>query len=188
MQELEENWSEYSNGPYMIDCLLIKNLNEETVNPDLEDFISCFDHRQHILWLILNKCYDELIQLSPTAYSYYCYGSYCYATGNYPLAIEHLQRSYNIAAEQGLVYIMLESRLLIGNCYSNTLKHDKMLEHYQVAERLATAIGNSMIVETIKYNIASTELEVGRIQESYHYFSQLEDHTIMSLHKHQKNL
>lgn len=183
LQELEENWCLYLYGPYMIDCLLIKNLTEEKVNSDLENFTGCFDHRQQVLWLSLNECYDELIQLSPTAYSYLCYGSYSYKTGNYPTAIEQLQRSYNLAAEQGLVYIMLESRMLMGNCYSNTLKHEKMLEHYQVAERLATAIQDKESIETIRYNIASTELEMGHIQESYRYFSQIEKHTIMSLHK-----
>lgn len=183
LKELEENWNLYSNGPYMIDCLLIKNFDEGKVNPALKNFESCFDHRQQVLWLILNECYDELIQLSPTAYSFYCYGYYSYKTGNYPLALEQLQRSYNLAAEQGLVYIMLESRMLMGNCYSNTLEHEKMLEHYQVAERLATAIKDETTIETIRYNIASTELEMGRIKESYQYFSQLENHTILSLHK-----
>ena len=79
--------------------------------------------------------------------------------------------------------MMLLSRAYMGNCYSNQLDVENMNYHYTVAERLARALGDTDMLNTISYNRAATALETGGYESAYKYFSALEAPTAMALHK-----
>lgn len=144
---------------------------------------ACMDIRQLAIQRLLQDRCDEAIRLLPNAYSYYGAGGEAYAKGNYSLALEYLQTSYNLAARDGAPFMMLNSRLLMGNCYSNQIDFQNMSGHYQVAKRLATALHDDESLETIQYNTASTQIEAGRYEDAYAYFSAVKTPNLMSLHK-----
>lgn len=182
-KEMELNWELYSNGPYMLDYILLKAFLTEEKFTVLQDYQIYFDQRQRSLWLLLNKQYDELLLQNPCAYTYFSAGIASYEKGNYPLALERLQRSYYLACESGCIYIMLGSRMFMGNCYSNTMEYECMAAQYLVAERMARAVNDHELLMNIDYNIASTDLELGHVQKSYDYFAALKEPGTMSLHK-----
>jgi tetratricopeptide (TPR) repeat protein len=182
-QEMSENWVVFSNCPYMLDFLLFHALFTTSNCSDLNDFEPDFDKRQQTLWLLLQHDYEALLRQNPSAYTYLVAGTAAYQSGNYSVALERLQQSYNLAAQQGYVFIMLESRMFMGNCYSDMMDFERMEEHFRVAERLATALGDKEILNSIHYNTQSTNIELGHIEESYDYFSKLENPSPMALHK-----
>ena len=60
---------------------------------------------------------------------------------------------------------------------------DGMEEHYRAAERMARALGRQEDLRAMAYNRAATQVECGRYQEAYGYFSALERPRVMELHK-----
>ncbi len=182
-KDMDKHWEIYSKGPYMLDFMILKAWITDEEDSVLQEYEEYFDERQQTLWLLLHQKEDEALRRNPSAFTYYYAGSTAYHYGNYPLALERLQQSYRLAAEQGYAYIMLDSRLLIGNCYSNNMEFDRMQEHYKIATRLANALKDEASLEDMKYNIASTSLELGNVEESYAYFSKLKSPKPMALHK-----
>lgn len=174
------------NGPYGLDGLLMAQfLAEENarapLDPQWEPFLN---RKQLALQRILQQRMTEAIGLWPCAYTYMEAGSAAYISGdNYSTALEYLQKAYDLAADGGYVHMMMRSRTLMGNCYSNLLDYVQMQSHYAVALRLARALGDSQEQQSIEYNTASTALELGNITYAYDYFSSLEDPSPMALHK-----
>ena len=126
----------------------------------------------------------EAAALYPSALCFYWAGVMQYENGqSYTAAVEKLQRAYTLAAEEGRARMMLLSRAYMGNCYSNQLDVENMNYHYTVAERLARALGDTDMLNTISYNRAATALETGGYESAYKYFSALEAPTAMALHK-----
>ena len=85
---------------------------------------------------------------------------------------------------------MLLARVFSGNCYANLQDYPQMTAHYRVAEKIARAVGDLEEVETIRYNIAATALDLGRAEEAYAYFhaacgeeKPAETLSVMALHK-----
>lgn len=78
---------------------------------------------------------------------------------------------------------MLECRLIMGSVCCNRLDLDGMEEHYRAAERMARALGRQEDLRAMAYNRAATQVECGRYQEAYGYFSALERPRVMELHK-----
>ncbi|WP_411677579.1 helix-turn-helix domain-containing protein [Caproicibacter sp.] len=182
-QEMSENWVMFSNCPYMLDFLLFHAFFTTSNCSDLNDFEPDFDKRQQTLWLLLQNNYEALLRQNPSAYIYLVAGTAAYQSGNYSVALERLQQSYNLAAQLGYVFIMLKSRMFMGNCYSDMMDFERMEEHFRVAERLATALGDKETLNSIHYNTQSTNLELGHIEASYDYFSKIEHPNPMTLHK-----
>lgn len=120
----------------------------------------------------------------PSALCSYWAGVAQYESGrSYTAAVENLQRAYSLAAGEGRARLMMLSRAYMGNCYSNQLDVENMNYHYTVAERLARALGDTDMLNTISYNRAATALETGGYESAYKYFSALEAPTAMALHK-----
>lgn len=182
-KEMDADWNTLSHCPRILDFLLFRAVRAKEVSPLLREFAPSFDERQKSLWLALQEKYEELLLFSPSAYAYEAAGVAAYRAGQYPMALEHLQRGYNLAAEQGFVSIMLECRIFMGNCYSDMMEFGRMQEHFRVAERLATALGDSATLGAIRYNTASTYLEMDLFKEGYAYFSTAECRTAMEWHK-----
>lgn len=171
------------NGPYMLDFLLLEQYIENLSHEELVLFSSLFDNRQMCLWLLWKEEYERTLPLYPCAYTYARAGIQEYVSGSYAQAIEHLQYGFNLAAADCLVYVMLNCRLFMGNCYSNLSNFDQMLQHYTAARRLADALSEEAVIHDIEYNIASTAIQLGRYKEGYDYFKSLQSPSAMSLHK-----
>lgn len=178
---LEANWDAYANGPSMLDALVLRSWHRRESNALLSEFD--LDQRQHILLLILQGRDEDAAARNPLPLTLFCSGISFYEQGRYPSAIEALQRCCDLSAQEGYVHLMADSRLYLGNCYSNLLDYDHMLLHYKVAERFAKALGDEDRLTSIRYNIAATALELGRVQDAYNGLQQLRSPTAMVLHK-----
>lgn len=190
-EQLSENWESCRRTPFLLDGMLLRvwcRLDEdaEKTRLALTQYEELMDERQHTLFLGMEERYEDLLRLYPTAFSFFSAGIAAYERGNYTLAVQYLQRCYLLAAEEGQVFLMMESRMFTGNCYSNLADFPQMLPHYTVAKRLAQVLNTQSaleVIESIDYNIASTKLELGQAEDAYTYFSQLENASAMALHK-----
>ena len=98
-------------------------------------------------------------------------------------ATEALRAAYDAAAAEGYAHIMMNCRVYLGNCCSDSDDPKRMQQHYAVAQRLAEALGDQKILSTIRYNDAATKIECGDFAAAYAYFSALEETDAMSLHR-----
>lgn len=181
--EYEAQAERFLNGPHALDFMLIQRFikNEGTpLEPELEPYL---DRRQLALQRILQERYNDALRLHPCAYMYLSTGIDAYERGENTLAIGSLRTAYDLSAEAGQAQVMLLCRLYMGNSCSNMRDYPRMLEHYVVAERLAEALGDDDSLQSIKYNTASTAMEVGQFEQPYEYFSKLSNPDIRSLHK-----
>lgn len=163
--------------------LLIQVLEhgEPLVDEALE---SCMNSRQLAMQRIYQGRMEEAIHLMPIAFTYFHAGEDAYEKGhNYPIAMEYLQTAYDLAAKEGAPRLMLDTKLFMGNCYSEQLDIENMTAHYKIAKRLARALGEVHSFESIDYNIAATRIETGDYEAAYVYFSALQTAGVMSLHK-----
>ena len=172
-EELLAQKERYANSPFMLDAMLLLDTWQNSLSPELAEFVPCMDRRQYSLYLLLRlrvKGEDtsgELLRLAPTDYFYYAVGRNRYYQGCYLEAIELLSRAYDLAAREGNIRLMCETRLFLGNCYSDTRQTELMAESYQVAKKIALALGETDIISTIDYNLGSTYLELGETERAY---------------------
>ena len=172
-------------SPYAVDAALLKRalFDDAAALPETE-MEPYMDARQLALLRIFQGRFDEAIRLYPHAYCHFCAGADAYASGeSYAVALAHLQRGYDLAARDGAAWLMLQCRLLMGNCFCNQLELEHMQAEYGAAARLATALRDTSSLRHIAYNTASAQLEAGQYEEAYAYFSRLEQPTAMELHK-----
>ena len=87
------------------------------------------------------------------------------------------------AADAGYPHLMLSCRLWMGNCYSDLGRMEEMLTHYSVAERLAEALRDTGSLSALRYNVASTQLELGQPEKALPYFASLPRPGFLDLHK-----
>ena len=142
------------------------------------------DFRQLAVLRMLQGRLDEAITLLPIPFMYMRAGEILYETGqNYASAISYLQMGYNLAAQEGMAMLMLQCRIIIGNCYSNQQELENMEREYQIASRLARDLHQTEILKVINYNRASTWVALGSYKKAYDYFSKVEEPAILDLHK-----
>jgi len=144
---------------------------------------SCMDTRQLTLQRILQGQETEAVRLMPNAYTFLKLGMADYKTGNYSAAVNTLQTAYDLASREGVVRIMLEAKLFLGNAYCNQQDLPNMEHHYQVAQRLAEDLQDQRALQAIGYNTASAWIETGRYDDAYTWFSRQEQPSLMSMHK-----
>lgn len=172
-EELLAQKERYANSPFMLDAMLLLDTWQNSLSPELAEFVPCMDRRQYSLYLLLRlrvKGEDtsgELLRLAPTDYYCYAVGRNRYYQGCYLEAIELLSRAYDLAAREGNIRLMCETRLFLGNCYSDTRQTELMAESYRVAKKIALALGETDIISTIDYNLGSTYLELGETERAY---------------------
>ncbi|HPF53967.1 MAG TPA: helix-turn-helix domain-containing protein [Eubacteriales bacterium] len=148
-----------------------------------DEYESCMEPRELMLQRMLQGRYEEAVRLTPNAYTRFSLGVSQYEKGDYPDALESLQTAYDMAAQEGRAGLMLEAKMVMGNCHCNTLNMRGMEAHYRVAYRLASALKRQDLLDTINYNTASAQIETGEYEKAYRYFSELKEHTVMTLHK-----
>lgn len=149
-----------------------------------EAFEPYFDNMLLSLLRLLQGRDEEAMRLYPCAYLSLMAGIGAYERGeSYTHAVELLRSSYEQAAANGEARLMLSAQMYMGNCYCNQRNIEEMNAHYRIAARLARALGDSKAIADMQYNTASAQLETGEYDEAYRYFSAVEVHTVMSLHK-----
>lgn len=196
-QAIIDQWETCCHSPLLLDALIIGYQDEnddirlseaeQTVLREVEPVLS---HRQKTVYKLSVGRGLELLEENPSSRDYLGVGVQYYEKGSYTRAVELLQTAYQMAAQEGRVNLMLSARTFSGNCYANLLDYTQMAAHYQVAEKIALALGAGEKLKDIRYNAASTALELGRTEEAYRYFHRVcgekappEKVTIMGLHK-----
>ena len=147
------------------------------------EFVSFLDQRQLALQRVLEGRHEEAALLYTAAAIRLWQGAHLYARGRYAAATEALRAAYDAAAAEGYARIMMNCRVYLGNCCSDSGDAERMRQHYAVAQRLAEALGDQKILSTIRYNDAATKIECGDFAAAYAYFAALEEPDAMSLHK-----
>ena len=139
--------------------------------------------RQLAMQRLLQGRWDEALALLPNAFCHWRIGVSAYEAGRYEDAVEHLQAGYDLAARDGAARLMLLCRTYMGNCYCNRRDMERMRPHYAAARRLAQALGERELLDSIAYNTAAVQIERGQFEEAYGYFSALDDPSVLALHK-----
>lgn len=139
--------------------------------------------RQLAMQRLLQGRWDEALALLPNAFCHWRIGVSAYEAGRYEDAVEHLQAGYDLAARDGAARLMLLCRTYMGNCYCNRRDIERMRPHYAAASRLAQALGEQELLDSIAYNTAAVQIERGQFEEAYGYFSALDDPGVLALHK-----
>ncbi|MGF0039728.1 helix-turn-helix domain-containing protein [Peptoniphilaceae bacterium SGI.131] len=151
---------------------------------ELEDSLLYYmSNRQLAIYKMIKGDFAGALEIFPCAYLYYETGFESYRIGDYSSALVYLQKAYDLASVKGYAYLMLKSKLIIGNSYSNQLDVGNMHREYDVAKNLAFALGRNDVLRTLDYNIASTKIEIGDYEEAYKYFIKLKGAKKMELHK-----
>lgn len=151
-------------------CILeaVYESRKDEIEEGLERYL---DFRQLAVLRMLQGRLDEAITLLPIPFMYMRAGEILYETGqNYASAISYLQMGYNLAAQEGMAMLMLQCRIIIGNCYSNQQELENMEREYQIASRLARDLHQTEILKVINYNRASTWVALGSYKKAYDYF------------------
>ncbi len=183
MQSFRAERERLLNGPDMLDFLLFERLFGAGDEDTLEPYSSVLNHRQQGLRLCLNRAFDVLLNGWPSAYYYLMAGLDDYWQGANTRAVERLLRAYELASQEGRARVMLEAKLLSGSCYCNLGEYARMQEHYAVAERLATSLGDEKALQNIHYNTACADLELGRVEAALQYFAHLPNPSKTDCHK-----
>lgn len=172
-------------GPHCLDAELLGRLfSDGHAAPGwARDLEPALGPGQRALLYWLSGDFEALCRLDGRAFAIYLRGEEACARGNNTLALELLERACRLAADEGRLRVLMHARLLIGNCYSNSMQYEAMLRHYEAAERMARTLGDEDSVRSIEYNRAATALELGRAQEAYDALTRLGAKSAMELHK-----
>lgn len=85
--------------------------------------------------------------------------------GKYHEAESFASQALSLAIEEGNVYMMIESSLLIGHCYASINNVPLMLENYGYAENLSRGV-NPAKKKEIDYNIGAVFVSIKRYDEA----------------------
>lgn len=182
-KDLREAGDQYRDTPFFLDFLLLSGVVQNRLPPEAEAFVPAMDHRQYGLYLFLSGREEELLRGYANGFYLFQAGQRAYQQGDYSRAVALLLRAWDLACREGAPCLMLHCRLLLGNCYSDLGQFSQMQAHYQAATRLARALGDEEALTDIAYNLASTELELGRTQEAYLHFLEHPQSGAMYFHK-----
>ena len=181
VQKADRNTYIYS--PFGVDFLLLERFSADRAQPLPEEYEFCMNKKQLALQRILQGREEDAMSLYPFSFVYSSAGTKYYEAGQTITALELLQTGYDLAAREGRPRVMLHCKAMMGNCYSNQRDIAAMQIHYQVARRLALALKDEEYCQTIAYNTAATDIEIGEYEKALIYFKNLRQPKKMDLHK-----
>ncbi|MCI9006255.1 MAG: helix-turn-helix transcriptional regulator [Lachnospiraceae bacterium] len=198
LREIRQENSRYLSSKYMLDALLLLcSFPEAEAKPaprlaELQEYAPCMSKRQYELYLYYlcwegKEPFDKLLKLTANSFFLIQAGVWHWTKGDYMQAAELLSKGYSAACEEGNVYNMLEAKAILGNCYSSMDSpgsREMMMRQYQVAERIAQALGAEACIQDIYYNIAATSLERGETDLAEAYFQKCTSQSIWYYHKY----
>lgn len=158
----------------------IKPANRTPLDAELEN---CLTNRQLALQRVLQKRFSDAMRLLPNGFFVSLAGIQSYEQGNLIAALELLNQAYRLSSGEGRPRVMLQCKLHLGNCYSNQHDLAGMETHYRAAKRLALALKEDYALNSIAYNLAATQIEVGEYAKALQYFQSLTQPRKMDLHK-----
>ncbi len=176
-------WQQCKNSALELDYQILKQYITDFGVPLPSALEVCMTPRQLALQRNLQERYEEAIQLYPCSFLYMTAGTAACSNGNNVQAMELLQLANQLAAQEGRAHIMLLTRIIMGNCYSNLRDFENMNKHYLAAKRLACDVNCAALLDTINYNIAATQIELGQYQDALPYFANHKNPTPNILHK-----
>ena len=182
-EQFEKKFWILENSSFAIDVFLLKALDSDERGPLDEKLEVCMNSRQLSFQRLLGGHFTEAEKLYPSAFIYLRAGYAAYEKGDNFLALEKLQKAYELASEEGRVRVMMMAKLYTTNCYSNIGDIEFMEYHGKIAKRLALTLDEHGYAETVDYNFFATKIEVGDYKEAYDYFSSLAEPSAESLHK-----
>ena len=156
----------YCASPFFLDWVLLTWAATDRKVIDVEAFASAMDLRQRGLYLCLELRFDELLQMSTRSYYLLEAGKHSYWKTDYSVAMAHLQQSMQHAAQEGSLPVMMYSALFLGNCYKSLNQVGQAYPYYTMANRMARSLGNVELQQATAYNIASTELQAGQVEQA----------------------
>lgn len=183
MKLLEERRKENRIGPCYLDFAVIRAYWYNRGDKLPREMLPLLDRRQRCLEAIVRNDHEEAYRCYPCALTAFCIAEEAFLKGNYTYCLEYLQIAYEQASREGYVYIMMICQSYMANCYADIGNLEAMHRHNQIAARMARAMGDQTLLETIAYNTAATKLEFGDFEAGYRYFSKMENHSALSLHK-----
>ena len=170
-------------SPYGPDWALLTRFAGQDMAPLDEELEACLDSRQLALQRLLQGRGQEAVSLYPAGFVQYMAGVAHYHAGRFAPALEMLQAAFQLAAQEGRARLMLHCKAMMGNCYANQNDLPAMEQHYIVASRLSKTLGDEQMDQTLAYNRAATQLEMGRYEQALGYFQSLKNPSRMELHK-----
>lgn len=156
----------YCASPFFLDWVLLTWAATGRKVIDVEAFTAAMDPRQQSLYLCLMMRFDELLQMSTRSYYLLEAGKISYWKTDYSVAIDHLQKSLKRAAQEGSFPVMMYSALFLGNCYKSLNQVGQADSYYTMVNRMARSLGDVELQRVTAYNIASTELKAGQVEQA----------------------
>lgn len=109
------------------------------------------------------NCISCSAQKYALAYAYY-------HDGNYAEALEIANSCYELACNEGNAQMMLDTALLLGNCYCNNRNFALMIKYYHRAQMLARTMNKEDIGSVIAYNLGCSYMEWNQPEKAESYF------------------
>lgn len=178
-----EPWQQCKYSCLQLDYQLLTCYASDYNTPLATALEVCMNPVQLALQRNLQGQQEEAIRLYPCSFLYMKAGITQCAKGNNVHAMELLQLANSLASQEGRARIMLLTRLTIGTCYSNLRDFENMNKQYNAAKRLARDTGCSDYLDTINYNIAATQVELGQYEAALAYLVNAANPTQSILHK-----
>jgi len=182
-------------SPYMVDTLLLLTYcGKSTGGGDAEEFVPVMTRSQYEFWLLLRvrkaaapdegaAAADELLRLNDSSFYTCTVAAALYEAGKSAGALPLFLRSYEKAAAEGRVQLMLRCKLYLGSCYSEAGQKELMLQQFEVARRIAGALQSELWSATVDYRLGSACLEWGMAEEAYALLQPLSRHDGVYYHR-----
>lgn len=158
----------------MIDALIMLNMIDSTDRyyQDLSECLSHFTSLQYSYWCFIHanhlfnyhdkagaiRFLNQNLMFDVHALHHLILMNFYYQQGDYAHTIQIGEQTYSALAQEGNVYSMLTSSMVIANAYSNLDQLDKMLFYSKRCIYLNNYVKDSNIAYFLEYNLGASYL------------------------------
>ncbi|MFI3200098.1 MAG: helix-turn-helix transcriptional regulator [Eubacteriales bacterium] len=187
-------------------CTLVKfyRTDSEISQKEIDSFenmIPNFDEGERLLFFYMKTTFLRnkgdingaiqmlrIIESAKEPWTYQGIGFYLCITASYQQAIEKYQLAYNSYAKIGAVKGMLDTALCLLVVYCNRIQLEEMLRWSAIIEQINLVVNNNEIKCSVPYNLGSTYLVCGEIQQAISYLSECEKLLVLEGTKYFENI